>query len=100
MMVLKCDQRMQTKAMCKQMGILESEAEEFLRPMLQSDLVVMDGELGLTRTGEEVLAKLWFVVESAEAKILAGFTAEEARLLIKQLHRIQGNCARLMSSTS
>jgi TrmH family RNA methyltransferase len=97
MMVLKCDQKMQIKDVCKQFGVLESEAEEFLKPMLKPGFVVMDGGLGLTNKGEEVLGKLWFTVESTEGKILSGFTAEEANIMIKQIHRIQEKCVQIMS---
>jgi TrmH family RNA methyltransferase len=96
MMVLKCDQKMWLTDMCKQFGMLESEAEEFLTPMLTSGLVVMNGELGLTSKGEEVLAKLWVTIESIEGKILSGFTVEEATTLMAQLHQIQERCVQIM----
>jgi TrmH family RNA methyltransferase len=97
MMVLKCDRTMRLEDMCKQFGILESEANEFLQPMLKSGLVVMDGELGLTSKGEEVLAKLWFVVESTEEKILSGFTTKEASMLMADLHQVQERCIQIMN---
>ncbi|HVM71298.1 MAG TPA: hypothetical protein VMT91_06030 [Anaerolineales bacterium] len=74
---------------------MEKDAETFLKPMLKAGLVSMNEKLELTSKGEEVLAKLWFIVENAETKILAGFTAEESTNLKAQLHRIQEECSHL-----
>ncbi len=96
MMVLKCDQTMQIGAMCKQFGILESEAAEFLAPMLKSGLIVEDVEVELTDKGKEVLAKLWFTIERTEGLILSDFAPEEANQLTKQLNRIQEKCLQII----
>jgi TrmH family RNA methyltransferase len=97
MMVLKCDRKMSIEQMCKQFGVLEKETETFLSPMLQSGLVTMNGELELTRQGEEVLAKLWFTVERTEKMLLSDFTTEEAGMLMAHLRHIQEQCVRIMS---
>ncbi|MGD0708071.1 MAG: TrmH family RNA methyltransferase [Anaerolineaceae bacterium] len=97
MMVLKCDRTMPVEAMCRQFGILESEVEEFLDPLIRSGLVVMNKEIELTYQGEEVLAKLWPVVERAEEMILSNFSAEETKMLIKQLHHIQEKCLKMVN---
>lgn len=98
MMVLKCDHTMRLENMCKQFGILESEADEFLRHLLALGLVVQKNELGLTAKGEETLAKLWFTVERTEEKILAGFTSDEAQALMTQLRQIQKRCQQIIKS--
>ena len=96
MMVLKCDRKMLLQDMCRQFGILEKDAETFLRPMLKAGLVAMNGELELTNKGEEVLAKLWFTVENAEGWILSSFTTEEVNVLKTQLHRVQEKCSQII----
>jgi TrmH family RNA methyltransferase len=96
MMVLKCDRKMLLQDMCRQFGILEKDAETFLRPMLKAGLVAMNGELELTNKGEEVLAKLWFTVENAEGRILSSFTTEEVNVLKTQLHRVQEKCSQII----
>jgi RNA methyltransferase, TrmH family len=96
MMVLKCDRRTQVHDMCRQFGVLESEAAEFLRPLIESELVDASGELRLTGKEEEVLAKLWPTVERTEARILADLTVEEAEVLTGQLRRIQETCVRIV----
>lgn len=99
MMVLKCDKRMLPEDMCKQFGILEKDAKTFLQPMLAAGLVTVNEELALTSKGEEVLAKLWFIVENAEARILSGFTADEVNDLKTQLHRVQEQCFQIVNGT-
>jgi hypothetical protein len=74
--------------------------EGILAPLTRDHLVTQDGELRLTAKGEEALAKLWFTMESAESKILTGFTEDEASILKKQLHRIQENCVQVMGGES
>jgi TrmH family RNA methyltransferase len=99
MMVLKCDREMSIEDMCRQFGVLDSEVEGFLDPLTRDHLVIQDGELGLTAKGEEVLAKLWFTMESTESKILSGFADDEASTLKRQLHRIQENCVQVMNGS-
>ena len=98
MMVLKCDREMTIEDMCKQFGILETEASDFLSLLLENKLVDQSDKLRLSAKGEEVLAKLWFTVESTERKILSGFSEAEAVVLKKQLRQIQENCFQMMNS--
>jgi TrmH family RNA methyltransferase len=97
MMVLRCDGEMTVEDMCRQFGILDTEANEFLSLLAESGLVDQGEKLRLTTKGEEILAKLWFTVESTESKILSGFSENEAIVLKKQLHQIQENCIQIMN---
>ena len=98
MMVLKCDKKMLPEDMCKQFGLLEKDAEAFLKPMLNAGLVEVKEALAITSQGEEVLAKLWSIVESAEDRILAGFSTQEANNFKIQLQRVQEKCSQIISS--
>jgi RNA methyltransferase, TrmH family len=93
MMVLRCDRKMSVPDMCKQFGVLETDAGPFLEPLIESSLVATDGDLVLTARGEEVLARLWPTVERAEQRLLADFTTEEVGAFMKQLRSIQAQCA-------
>jgi TrmH family RNA methyltransferase len=97
MMVLKCDREMTVEDMCRQFGVLDTEAHEFLEILTKKGLVDQGEKLQLTIKGEEVLGKLWFTVESTERKILSGCTEAETRVLKRQLHQIQENCIQMMS---
>jgi TrmH family RNA methyltransferase len=97
MMVLKCDREMTAKDMCRQFGILDTEVDEFLTSLTENGLVAQDEKLRLTATGEQVLAKLWFTVESTENKMLSGFSENEAVVLKRQLHQIQENCIQMIN---
>ena len=94
--LLEGDQEMSVEDMCRQFGILDAEVVGFLGPLTEGGLVSRDGVLRLTARGKEVLAKLWFTVESAESKILSGFTPKEAAALKVQLGKIQANCVQMM----
>lgn len=97
MMVLKCDKQMQIEDMCRQFGILEKDIDTFLSPMVTSGLVIMHDELVLTTKGEEVLAKLWFIVERVERKILSCFTDQEASVFMAHLRQVQEACVQMMN---
>jgi TrmH family RNA methyltransferase len=97
LMVLKCDREMSIDDMCKQFGVLQTQADEFLKPLLESALVAREEKLTLTSKGEHVLAKLWFTIEATEKKILSAFTPEEANALMKQLHLVQQRCVEIMA---
>ena len=97
MMVLKCDQVMSVAGMCRQFGVLDTEVNEFLEPLTKSKLIIQGEKLRLTAKGEEVLAKLWFTVESTESKILTGFSKDDAEVLKRQLHQIQENCTQMIN---
>jgi RNA methyltransferase, TrmH family len=93
MMVLKCDRKMPVADMRRQFGLLENEVEGFLKPLLASGQVaIAGGELELTRQGEDVLAKLWPIVENTEGKIFSDYSAEDVAIFFGRLRRIQEKC--------
>lgn len=96
MMVLKCDQRMPVEDMCRQFGILETEVDGFLCPLVDGALVVRDRDLHLTDKGAEVLAKLWFKIEATESQILSGLTLEERVVFMRQLATVQQRCIEIV----
>ena len=100
MMVLRCDGEMPVEGMCRQFGILPSEVEEFLSPLLKDALLTRtDGQLRLTDRGEETLGKLWPLVERAEDKILSDFSSDEAALFIKGLKQVQQKCVEIIGES-
>jgi TrmH family RNA methyltransferase len=99
MMVLKCDCTMSVEDMCKQFGVLQSEAQAFLVPLLKAGLVTHDDVLELTPSGEQVLAKLWFTVQATEDKILSEFTPEQAAALRQQLTHVQRRCLEIIDDS-
>ncbi|MGD9159457.1 MAG: TrmH family RNA methyltransferase [Desulfobacteraceae bacterium] len=99
MMVLRCDREMTVEEMCRQFGILDNEANDFLDILIKKGLIQQDEKLQLTDRGEEILGKLWFTVESTEQKILSGFSEAEVNTLKKQLHQIQANCIQITQGT-
>ena len=96
MMVLKCDEKMTLKAMCRQFGLLESEAEPFLRPLLASGWVQQTDVVSMTPAGVELLAKLWPTMQAAEQKILADFSSQEVETFMRHLRTIQQSCISLI----
>lgn len=92
MMVLRCDREMSEEDMCKQFGILPSEVDQFLEPLLHVGLITNEENLKMTAKGEEHLSKLWFTVEKTEGQILAGLSDAEIQNFKRTLTLIQQNC--------
>jgi TrmH family RNA methyltransferase len=89
LMVLICEKSMTLDHICEQFGILEKNSKAFLEPLHESKLVELnDGQLTMTLQGEEVLSKLWMIVETTEKKILGGLNEGEVRTLKEALKRI------------
>ena len=93
LMVCKCDEKMSYQQIAKDMGLVESELEEFLAPLIEDQLIEADGKtIVLAYKGEEFLARIWTVVERSEQETLAGFSAEEKTLFADFLSRLHSNC--------
>jgi len=100
MMVLRCDRIMSEDKLCRQFGLLETDLESFLSPLLKEKLITRTPEFMLTPKGEEILARLWPVVEKTEQNILSSFTEEEKTGLMENLRRIQETAAGLSDNTA
>ena len=96
MMVLRCDEEMSTEGVCRQFGLLPSEVDEFLAPLVTSGFVLRGDSMALSAEGERVLAKLWFTVESTEEMILSQLTPAEVSALMHHLRQIQSKCVEMM----
>lgn len=101
LMVLKCDAVMRLVDAQKQFGIPDGEIESFFAPLHAGGFVrrETDDTLVITVAGEETIAKLWTVIENAETMILADFSAEERRELLRLVQRLQRRCAALISGS-
>ncbi len=101
MMVLKCDQHMTVEGICRQFGVLETKAGDFLAPLLVTGLVAREkDDFVLTDLGEQTLAKLWPIVERTERKLLSDFSPEEVALFISNLQKIQKKSMEIVERTS
>lgn len=100
LMILKCDQFMSLKQVAQDTEMCCSSTKEFLQPL------VVDGYLQLTtynnlegitltKSGEELIAKLWPIIEKTEEKLLHGFSDVEKTQLLEYICRIQDNCSKI-----
>jgi TrmH family RNA methyltransferase len=85
--------------LCRQFGLLETDLESFLSPLLKEKMITSNPDLMLTPKGEETLARLWPVVEKTEQNILSSFTEEEKTGLVESLRRIQETAASLSNKS-
>jgi RNA methyltransferase, TrmH family len=104
LMILKCDQFMSFEQVSKDTGEPQWILEDFLKPLIDSGYVrngVQNGKLGIvnTKAGEELLAKLWPIIDSTEEKILTDFSETERAQLVEYFTRIQENCTKIMESS-
>ncbi|MGD8457301.1 MAG: TrmH family RNA methyltransferase [Anaerolineales bacterium] len=96
MMVLKCDREMSLENMCRQFGILPSEVNPFLKPLIEKGFTIQHENLHMTDKGEEVLSKLWFTIENTEKQILSGFSKSEVESFKNNLYLVQQNCIKMI----
>jgi RNA methyltransferase, TrmH family len=99
MMVLKCDFEMSIKGIQKQFGILYDEIECFLKVLFDKNWIINTnlGALQITETGIETIAKLWSIIENAEATIFNDFSEDEKIELKRLIGKIQHNCMNLLN---
>lgn len=98
MMVLKCDITMSLGSMQQQFGVIDSELQDFLQPLLEKKYIdyAGTGAVSITDTGIEVLGKLWSVVENTEKEILKDFSEEEQKQLHSLIGRLNESCSALL----
>ncbi|MCE1248121.1 MAG: hypothetical protein LWY06_15890 [Firmicutes bacterium] len=97
MMILKCDEKMSLKQVSADTALFGDELNAFLEPMITQEFIDLhkdtEGDyIILTKEGERAISELWPVVESAQKKIMEGFTEQEEAQLREFLLRIQKNC--------
>ncbi|MBM7624236.1 TrmH family RNA methyltransferase [Sporohalobacter salinus] len=98
LMVLKRESQMNEPQIKEQFGFYEDRFKEFINPLYESGLINKEyyEEIEITKKGEELLAKLWPLLEKIENIILKGFTEEEKTELNNYLDRIKNNCLQIM----
>jgi TrmH family RNA methyltransferase len=96
-MVLKRESQMNKEQVEKQFGYYNDRFKEFITPLYIGELIKNKyEEIEITKKGEELLAKLWPIIEKVENIILKGFTQEEKQRLNEYLDRIKNNCLQIM----
>ncbi len=100
MMVLKCDAVMTLEQVSRDIATFGDELQGLLAPLFAESYIAYADPakttLKLTDAGEQLLGKLWSLVETSEEQILEGFSATEKQHLLDYLQRIQTNCARII----
>ncbi|PXV62164.1 TrmH family RNA methyltransferase [Halanaerobium congolense] len=97
LMVLKRESQMNKEQVEKQFGYYNDRFKEFITPLYIGELIKNKyEEIEITKKGEELLAKLWPIIEKVENIILKGFTQEEKQRLNEYLDRIKNNCLQIM----
>lgn len=97
LMVIQCDRKMPVKQAMKENGLLEKEFDDFINPLLQKDLIVIENEIiSVTDKTKGILSKLWTIKDKAEQKILSCLTTEENLMFTDMLDRIVKHCEGLI----
>ncbi len=103
LMIMQCDQLMSESQITKDIGFADSELENLLSPLLHDSLISYNRETKhyiITAKGEEIIGKIWPVIEKYEQAILHDFTSDEKQQLKLFLTRIQNNCETLISENN
>ncbi|TDO73410.1 TrmH family RNA methyltransferase [Halanaerobium saccharolyticum] len=97
LMVLKRESQINRGQVEKQFGYYDDHFKEFITPLYKDKFIKNKyDEIEITEKGEELLAKLWPVIEKVENVILKGFTEKEKQHFKNYLDRIKNNCLRIM----
>lgn len=91
LMVLQCDGQSTVGKLKVDCGGVTAEQWQELQQL--GLLQVVDDRVERTAAGEEVLGKVWPVVEEVERQLLKGITREERGVLEGLLERMQRNCS-------
>lgn len=97
LMVLKRESKINEEQIKEQFGYYDDRLKKFINPLYEDKLIKKEyEEIEITAKGEELLAKLWPILEKIENIILKGFKEEEKQELNAYLDRIKNNCLRVM----
>ncbi len=93
LMMLKCEGTGKREQLVGDAG---ADAVPFDRLIKEGYLLEEKGSLRLTEHGEELIAKIWAIHETAEELALKGFSGQERKQLTELLGRIQVNCSQVV----
>ncbi len=105
LMIAKCDRFMSIDQVMKDIGEHGEGLGNFLAPLRANEYIndiTQDGVSGivLTKRGEELIAKLWPVVEATEERILDNFSPQDRAQLIKYITQIHDNCYKIIADNA
>lgn len=96
MMILKCDGVSNKEKLAQDAG-LSHDPDAEMQPLLDQGLFIEKNNLlTLSPQGEEAIAKIWSIHESAEQTALKGLSEAEKENFTKTLEKITENCARII----
>lgn len=99
LMIMQCCQLMSEVQITKDIGFAGNDFKNLLSPLLRDNIIYFDkgtNYYSITTKGEEIIGKIWPVIEKCEQSILQDFTSDEKNQLKSFLARIQNNCEMLM----
>ncbi len=103
LMIMQCDERMSASQITKDIGFANGDLNNLLSPLLRDNLVHYAEETKhyvITPKGEEIIGKIWPVIEKCEQAILNDFTSDEKQQLKLFLTKIQNNCQTLITENN
>ncbi len=97
MMILKCDGTSDRhNAACDAAITRDINIDELIFPLLRDGyLLEQQGQLSLSRKGEEALAKIWPIHEEIERQMLNNISQDELTAFTKVLGKICNNCEKV-----
>jgi TrmH family RNA methyltransferase len=100
LMVLNCDKKMNILDFQRQFGIIDSDLDGFINPLLAKGYIrILEDEIEIDDKASDWLSKIWTIIENTEKSLLADLSDDEIRVFKKAMHTIKNNCVELIEKS-
>ena len=101
LMVLQCEKEMKIEQVIRENGLLESEVDKFLQPLIENLYINKnDDTISIAPQAEDFLSKIWIIRERAEQNIISVLSENENEYFNDILDKLLKRCKDLLTSSS
>ena len=101
LMVLQCEKEMKIEQVIRENGLLESEVDNFLQPLIENRYINKNGDIiSIAPQAEDFLSKIWIIRERAEQNIVSVLSENENEYFNDILDKLLKRCKDLLTSSS
>lgn len=99
LMVLQCEKEMKIEQVIRENGLLESEVNQFLQPLIESKYLQKNGDtISIAPQAEDFLSKIWIIREKAENNIISVLSENESDFFNDILDKLLSRCKDLLTN--
>jgi len=99
LMVLQCEKEMKIEQVIRENGLLETEVNQFLQPLIESKYLQKNGDtISIAPQAEDFLSKIWIIREKAENNIISVLSENESDFFNDILDKLLSRCKDLLTN--